>query len=80
MRKSELMKINENGFTWSWRSQGICHFTKKTDEGYLLLRCTIDQLHNGDFEYMAHNGLSLSKEECKKRMKMYVDQETKEYA
>lgn len=57
--KEHYRKITHNGFVWYGFCDGFHCFSKKEKSGYLNLRCREDQLSNGDFEFMADNGLTL---------------------
>lgn len=58
--KEHYRTIKANGFSWFGFLDGLHHFSKQRADGkYAQIRCREEQLENGDFEFMAENGLTL---------------------
>ncbi len=49
-----------NGFELYYKHKGIAYFMKKENGKYAKIRCTFEQLENGDIEFMTEHGLTLS--------------------
>lgn len=52
-----------NGFKWGFDEKGAHHFVKEIKEGwqtkgYEEMRCLPSDMENGNFEFMAENGLT----------------------
>jgi hypothetical protein len=62
--KSHYKSITHNGYQWGGYDGNDMHFfTKEVKEGYrvvgyLELKCSEEDLTNGNFEFMADNGLT----------------------
>lgn len=50
--------MTSNGFKWSYDENGAHFFSKKTDTGYLLMRCLPSDMTNENFQFMAEHGLT----------------------
>lgn len=70
--KSELKAMNFHGFTWYAYENGLHYFERKDSNGHLEMVCEPQQLANGDAEYMAKNGLTLSPSRIKKNIRKYI--------
>ena len=62
-----------NGYKWFSHYKGVHRFQKRTNDRYrwMLIECTEEQLYNGDIEFMAENGWTLSKERKREANKSY---------
>ena len=64
-----------NGFTWSFDDDDGAHvFTKKTPNGYAEMRLLASDMTNGNFEFMAENGLTNTNPVPKVKDKRYTIQ------
>jgi len=55
--KSILKRVNINGYKWIYFEKGLYAFQRYDQgKGYSLIRCSEEQLFNGDIEFMTENG------------------------
>lgn len=52
-----------NGYVWRFFEGGIHTFTRKEDRGFSIIRCSTEQIENGDIDYMTEHGLTLGRKE-----------------
>lgn len=58
--KNFLRQLKPNGYSWTHFRDGIYYFSRKEQTGYSQICCSEEQLTNGDLEFMAENGYTLS--------------------
>jgi len=56
--KSFYQSLNFDGFTWSGFWDNLHHFVKKECAGYLEVKCTDDDIKNGNLSDMIKIGVT----------------------
>mgnify|MGYP001227059444 FL=1 len=60
------------GYQLAYVDDGVVTYSKKEESGYYSsISCSLEQLENGDLEYMVQQGLTLSEESIKKIQRKY---------
>ena len=59
------------GYQLAYVDDGVVTYCKKDGKYYSSISCSLEQLENGDLEYMIQQGLTLSEESIKKIQRKY---------
>ena len=59
------------GYQLAYVDDGVVTYSKKDGKYYTSISCSLEQLENGDLEYMTEHGLTLSEESIKKIQRKY---------
>ena len=57
-RKSFYQSLSFNGFSWAGFWDGVHNFQKRVNNGYEVIKCTDEDIENGNISFMVEHGLS----------------------